>query len=107
MATDLFPNLPNIVARSNNLMAVGSRSGVLKIFDLGPAHKNIAEIIVRTPITSVAFVHSDSAKCVQVAVMFDLRDINSEAITFCTNSKHHVCDKSNPLKNEDNMRVVA
>ncbi|KAJ6570783.1 hypothetical protein B0H10DRAFT_1964512 [Mycena sp. CBHHK59/15] len=112
MTPDLFPTLPNLVVRSNNLMAVGSRSGVLKVFDLGPARKKIIEITVRTAITSLGFVHLDRPGCSQIAVIIELLDGISEAITFCTDNKHHVCDKSNLLENikaqdENDLKVGA
>jgi hypothetical protein len=68
-------------------MAVGSGKGVVKVFDLGPARKKIAEITVQSAITSLGFIHPESSECTQVAVVLDGLDGISEALTFCTDSK--------------------
>jgi hypothetical protein len=129
MTANVFPNLPNIVIRSSNLMAVGCRKSVLKVLDLGPARKKIAEIILQTAITSLGFIHGEGSECSQVAVVIDGLDGISEALTFCTDSKillpailfhpiqktflqHvNVCDKSNLLKkikaHNDDLKVAA
>ncbi|KAJ7508092.1 hypothetical protein B0H11DRAFT_1902398 [Mycena galericulata] len=93
-------------------MAVGSGTGVLKVFDIGPARTKVAEIIVQTAITSLGFIHAESSECSQVAVVIDGLDGISEILTFCTDSKHvNACDKSDLLKkiktHDDGLKVVA
>ncbi|KAJ7477817.1 hypothetical protein B0H11DRAFT_1916990 [Mycena galericulata] len=79
LSRDSILNAPDLVIRCNDLLAIGSRSGVLKVFNLLPSRKKFLEVTVRTVITSLGFVHVKFPGLRKVAVVMELLDGVSEA----------------------------
>ncbi|KAK7025836.1 hypothetical protein R3P38DRAFT_2778621 [Favolaschia claudopus] len=71
---------PNLVVRSQEVLAIGSDTGTLKIFDIGPARKKVVDIAFTSSITGVGLIVRQKLGRRRIGVLIDCANGDLETI---------------------------
>ncbi|KAK6996281.1 hypothetical protein R3P38DRAFT_2799994 [Favolaschia claudopus] len=71
---------PNLVVRSQEVLAIGSDTGTVKIFDIGPARKKVVDIAFTSSITGVGLIVRQKLGRRRIGVLIDCANGDLETI---------------------------